>query len=133
MNIEQRFVIRFLHRKNFNNEEIIAELKIVYGDDVYSQSSIYFWIGEIRRGRTDLLNYQNPGRTTYDQIDPLILKELENDPLVSARMIAKRILVAVSTVINHLRNSLKMKNIFFRWDSHLITAQPKKIRIKLSI
>lgn len=121
MDIEQRFVIKFLLRKNFKNEEIITELQTVYGDDAYSQSSIYFWISEIRRGRTDLLNQQGSGRPIDDQTDLLILKELEIDPFVSTRMIAKRIRVAVSTVTNHLHNSLKMKNIF------------QGIRVELSI
>ena len=133
MDIEQRFVIKFLLRKNFKNEEIITELQTVYGDDVYSQSSIYFWISEIRRGRTDLLNQQSSGRPIDHQIDHLILKELEIDPFVSARMIAKRIRVAVSTVTNHLHNSLKMKNIFFRWVPHILTEKQKKIRVELSI
>lgn len=133
MDIEQRFVIRFLLRKNLSNEDIIAELQNTYGDNVYSQSSIYFWIGEIRRGRTDLFNIPSPGRPVDDQIDTLIQKELENDPFISARMIARRTRFAISTITTHLHKSLKMKNVLFRWVPHLLTEQQKKIRVELSI
>ena len=132
MDIEQRFVIRFLIRKNLTKEDIIAELQNTYGDDAYSQSSIYFWIGEIKRGRTDLFNLPSPGRPVDDQIDTLIQKELENDPFVSARIIARRIRVAISTVTTHLHKSLKMKNVHFRWIPHLLTEQQKKMRVELS-
>lgn len=55
MSLEQRFVIKYLLRKETKPKDIIKELKNVYGDEAYSSASIYFWISELKSGREDLL------------------------------------------------------------------------------
>lgn len=53
MSLVQRFVIKYLLRKEAKPKDIIAELEKVYGKDAYSSASVYFWIKEIKLGCGD--------------------------------------------------------------------------------
>lgn len=132
MDVEQRYAIQFLLRKNLSSQEIVSEIKETYGEASYSQSSIYFWIKEIKLGRAKLENLSSPGKPIDDHIDYHIIYELETNPFASARMIARRLRIAVSTVTEHLHNSLGMKNIHFRWIPHRLNSSQKKKRVTLS-
>ena len=132
MEVEQRYAIRFLLRKNLSPQRIVSELKETYRDEAYSQASIYFWIKEIKLGRTDLSNLPSTGKPVDDQIDYHIIYELECNPFASARMIARRLRIAVSTVTDHFHNSLGMKNVHFRWIPHRLNSSQKEMRVKTS-
>lgn len=132
MELEQRYAIRYLLRKNFSSLDIVSEIQETYKDEAYSQTTIYFWISEIKKGRTDLSNLPSTGRPVDEQIDYLILRELEINPFASARMIARKIGIAVSTVTDHFHNSLKMKNVHLKWIPHQLNNYQKEIRVKIS-
>ena len=53
MSLVQRFVIKYLLRKEAKPKDIIAELEKVYGKDAYSSASVYFWIKVIKLGCGD--------------------------------------------------------------------------------
>lgn len=132
MELEQRYVIKYLLRKNLSSQEIVSEIRNTYKEEAYSQAMIYNWIKEIKLGRTDLSNLPSTGKPVDDQIDPHINYLLECNPFSSARMIARKLHIAVSTVTDHLHNSLGMKNIYFRWIPHRLNSSQKDIRVKTS-
>lgn len=132
MSLEQRFVIKYLLRKETKPKDIIAELQQVYGEDAYSPASTYFWIKEIKLGRGDLHTIPSPGRTPDEQIDDLILRELNFDPFITARMISRKAHCAHSTILSHLIDSLHMKNIHLRWIPHQLNALHKSVRVEIS-
>lgn len=129
MEVEQRYANQFLLRKNLSPQKIVSEIKETYGDAAYSQSSIYFWIKEIKLGRTDLSNLPSTGKQVDDQIDYHIIYELECNPFASAKMIARRLRIAVSTVTDHFHNSLGMKNVHFKRIPHRLNTSQKEIRV----
>ena len=132
MSLEQRFVIKYLLRKETKPKDIIAELQQVYGEDAYSPASTYFWIKEIKLGRGDLHTIPSPGSTPDEQIDDLILRELNFDPFITARMISRKAHSAPSTILSHLIDSLHMKNIHLRWIPHQLNALHKSVRVEIS-
>ena len=49
--MEQRYVIKYFHRKNTKTEDIVKELKDAYGNEALSRSRIFYWVKEIELGR----------------------------------------------------------------------------------
>ena len=61
--VEYRSVIRFYLLLNKSTEKIIQDLETAYKDKCPSRSTIYFWIGEFRRGRQNVhQDYSGVGR-----------------------------------------------------------------------
>lgn len=50
MELEQRYVIKYLLRKELSSQEIVSEIKKTYKEKAYSQAMIYIWIKEIKLG-----------------------------------------------------------------------------------
>ena len=125
MSLGQRFVIKYLLRKEAKPKDIIAELEKVYGVGAYTSASVYFWIKVIKLGRGYLHTIPSPGKIWEEQIDDLILRELNFDLLITARMISRKTYYAHSTILSHLYDSLHMKNIHLRWIPHQLDALHK--------
>ena len=102
--IEQRYSISFLLKKQMQPKDIINEIQNTYGDDAYCVASIYFWIKEIKCGRKSLSNIPSEGRPIDDDVDYIISQQLKINPHISARKIAKKAHCSISTVLNHLHH-----------------------------
>jgi hypothetical protein len=50
MELEQRYVIRFLHDCGKGGAEIHSILMEHYGKDVCRKTAVYYWIREVKRG-----------------------------------------------------------------------------------
>ena len=132
MEIEQRYVISFLIRKGLKTKDIILELQQTYKDDAYSKTTVYYWVNEIKLGRIDLNNIPSPGRPVDSFIDQFILKELDVNPRISARSLAKKAKVSKTMIIDHLHNSLGMKNVHLKWIPHFLNMEQKNLRVTFS-
>jgi hypothetical protein len=84
MEVEQRYVIKFLTDEAMPAVEIISCLGDHYGEDALSRTQIYFLINEIKRGRTDLNNIASPGREPDEGLAGVIAAKLGADPHLSA-------------------------------------------------
>lgn len=56
----------------------------------------------------------SPGRKHEEQINDLMLRELNFDPFITARIISRKTYSIHSTILSHLNDSLQMKNIHLR-------------------
>jgi hypothetical protein len=54
MEIEQRSVISYLHRKGMKLPTIVAEPAAVYHEDALDESRMRYWLHEMKRHRSDL-------------------------------------------------------------------------------
>jgi hypothetical protein len=54
MELEQRYVITFLRDCGKDGAEINSILMEHYGKDSNRKTDVYYWIKEVKRGRTDL-------------------------------------------------------------------------------
>jgi hypothetical protein len=62
MNIEQRFFIKFALENGRKPIEIRNCLKSNYGEEVLSQTHVFFWVNELKHGRKNLHDSPKPGR-----------------------------------------------------------------------
>jgi hypothetical protein len=67
MEIEQRYVIKFFIDEGMKPFDILICLHKHSGPGAFSGFTLYFWIREARRGRTDLSETPEPGRTGQDR------------------------------------------------------------------
>jgi hypothetical protein len=74
------YVINFFTDKGMPAVEITSRLRDHYGEDALSRTQIYFWINEIKRGRTDLNNIANPGREPDEGLAGVIAAKLDAGP-----------------------------------------------------
>jgi hypothetical protein len=88
MEIEQRSVIKFFINEGMKPLDILICLHKNYSPGVFSRSTLYFWIGEARRGRTDLSEIAGHGRTPDEGLATVIARRYEQDPHLSARRLA---------------------------------------------
>jgi hypothetical protein len=74
MEIEQCYVIKFFFDKGMKPLDILMRLHKHYGFRAFSRSTLDFWIGEARRGRTDLSETPGPGRTPDEGLATVIAR-----------------------------------------------------------
>lgn len=130
--IEQRYAISFLLRKQLQPKDIISEIQRTYGDDAYCAASIYFWIKEIKCGRKSLSNIPSEGRPLDDDVDYVISEQLKLNPHISARKIAKKAHCSISTVLNHLHHVFGLKSLHLKWVPQRLNYIQKELRVQYS-
>ena len=70
--IEYRSVIRFLMMRGFTGNDILNELNLAYGSNAPSRSTVYYWIGEFKRGRQSVFPGSFSGtENSLDESDKL--------------------------------------------------------------
>jgi hypothetical protein len=78
--IEQRYVVSYLHRKGTKLSAIIAELVAVYHEDAFDENRVQYWLHEIELHCSDLSNQPSSGRPLLEDIMTRILQVLEVEP-----------------------------------------------------
>jgi hypothetical protein len=114
MEIEQRHVVSYLHRKGMKLPAIIVELAAVYHEDAFNENRVKYWLYEIKLLRYELSDRPSSGRPLLEDIDARILQVLEAEPWSSVRTIAAFLKIAALTVHLHRITSLHMKSRHFK-------------------
>jgi hypothetical protein len=74
MEIEQRYVIKFFIDESMKPLDIVMRFHNHYGPRAFNRCTLYFWIGETRRGRTDLSEILGPGTTLNEGLRTVIAR-----------------------------------------------------------
>jgi hypothetical protein len=114
MEIEQRYVIKFFIDEGVKSLDILMRLHKHYGSRAFSRSTLHFWIGEARRGRTDLSEIPGLGRTPDEDLATVIARRHEQDPHLSARKLAQSLRISPTTVWHCLSDFLGLKCLRLR-------------------
>jgi hypothetical protein len=61
MEIEQRYVMNYLHRKGMKLPVTVAELAAVYQEDAFDKNRVKYSLHEIKSHRSDLSNRPSSG------------------------------------------------------------------------
>jgi hypothetical protein len=109
MEIGQRYVVNYLHRKGMKLPVIVAELVAVYHEDAFDENRVQYWLHEIKLHCSDLTDRLSSGRPPLEDIDARILQVLEAEPWYSVGTIAEFLKIPASTVHLHLTTSLNMQ------------------------
>jgi hypothetical protein len=132
MEVEQRHVIKFLSDEGMPGVQIVERLRQHYGEDALSRKQVYFWINEVKRGRTDLNTIASPGRGPDESLAAVIAGKLDADPHFSVRKLTQSLKIAASTVCRYLTEVLAMICQHLRWVPHTLTPAQKLIRAELA-
>jgi hypothetical protein len=97
-------------------------LQTQFIENIYQLQTVQFWITEIWGGRQDLHDEIRDRRSPLDDLDGKILAILNKSPFESAYSMAERMLVACSTVLYYLHESLGFKLFHLHWVPHLLTG-----------
>jgi hypothetical protein len=114
MEIEQRPVASYRHRKGMKLPAIVAELAAVYDKDPFYENRVKYWLPEIKLHRTDLSDPPSSGLLPLKDVDARILQVLEVEPWSSVRTAAEFLKIHSPKVHLHLTTSLKMKSRHFK-------------------
>jgi hypothetical protein len=109
MEMQQRYVVNYLHHKGMELAAIVAELAALYHEDAFDENRVKYWLHEIMLHRSALSDRPSSGRSPLEDIDIRILQVLEAEPWSSVRTIPEFLKIPASTVHLHLPTSLNMK------------------------
>jgi hypothetical protein len=129
--VEQRYIIKFFSDEGMPGVRIIGRLRQHYGEDALSRTQMYFWINEVKRGRTDLNTIASPGREPDESLVAIITGKFDANPHFSARKLLQSLAIAASTVCRYLTEVLEMKCRHLRWVPHTLTYAQKLMRAEL--
>ena len=129
--MEQRYFIKCLYLSGETPHQIIEKIAEWFGEEAMHRTQVYFWIGELKRGRQDLSDAPRSGRPKKDEIDIEIKSILDLHPYATIRMIASIVSCSTSTVLNHLY-TMGYKNYHLRWVPHKLNANQKIQRLNMS-
>jgi hypothetical protein len=115
MEIEQRYVVSYLHRKGMKLPPIIAEPAPIDHEDAFDENRVKYWLYNNKLHHSDLSDRLRPGLPPLEDINARIPQVLEAEPWSSVRMIAEFLKIPVSTVHRHLTTSLNMNCQHFKW------------------
>jgi len=115
--------------------EIHSKFIKVYGDSFRSFSIIKKWAAEFKRGRTSLEGDPcegHPKSATTPEIIEQVHDMVLDDRRIKVREIAETIGISKECVGYILHEELDMKKLCARWVLHLLTADQKRTRMKIS-
>jgi hypothetical protein len=120
MEIEQRYVVSYLHCKGMKLPAIVTEGAAVYHGDAFDENRVKYWLHEIKLHCSELSDRPSSDRRLLEDVDARILQVLEAGPWSSVRTIAEFFKILASTV--HLQRiiSLNMKSGHFKWVPHFL-------------
>jgi histone-lysine N-methyltransferase SETMAR len=132
MNVEQRYVIKYLFETGMAKPAIVKQIQEHYKGNALHKTQVYYWICQVRLGREELSDLEHPGRTPDEGLAGVIAARHEKDRHLSARKLAKSLGISVATVCHYLSDVLGLKLRHMRWIPHTLTDEQKDKRAELA-
>jgi hypothetical protein len=123
MELEQCHIIKFLHLKSLNLQQIAAEPSSAYGQDADARPSIKDCLRQIKLARPDLQTPHLGGQPPLDDVDFEMLSLLRKFPFPSMRTITGSLTIPASTVYSHLMEKIGLKTFLLRWVPDALTGE----------
>ena len=100
-----------------------------------SYDTVRRWRNKFESGVESIRNAQKSGRLKFASRKEIVskIKEIiEGDARFTARDIARKVGISLSTVHHILKKHLKVRKIFARWVPHLLTDEQNRKRVKVA-
>lgn len=129
--VEYRSVIRFLILRHYDSQQIIAELSAAYGDETPSRATIYNWINEFKRGRTDVMDGKSTGRPVEigDDCREKLEQIVRADRRITKKQLAEELHVSFGTVVNMLAE-LGIRKLCSRFVPYFLSGEMCERRLQ---
>lgn len=86
-----------------NQKDINVELTDVYKDEALMKTALYYWIGQIRIVRKNLLNEPNQGNHIDVSIDNFIIEQLNINLYSTSMIMTWQEWNALRLILKHLK------------------------------
>ena len=131
--IEQRAYIKIEYYRGARSVEILNTLQSVCGKDALPKTTVYRWIDEFKRGRTDVELKHSPGRpveaTAPENVEK-IQELLKTDRRLTCEEVAREIGISRGSAHAALTTNLNMRRIAARWVPHCLSEEQKTERME---
>ncbi len=108
---QQRVEIKFMWLLGLSTVEIIRRLRQCHAQAALCAATVYWWVRQLKDGRTTLRDLPKIGRPTKLTRDKIrrIRNELDTDPTLSLKEISRCVGLGVATVHKCVRKNLHLK------------------------
>ncbi|CAH1959522.1 unnamed protein product [Acanthoscelides obtectus] len=127
-----RAIIYYNFQRKLSQQECLAELLSVFGNEAPHQSTISRWYGEFKRGRVSLSDDPKVGApktaVTLENVDA-VRKLIIQDKHVTYREIEASLNISKTSIKKNLHEELGVRKLVSRWIPHLLTEEQKAARV----
>ncbi|CAH1989727.1 unnamed protein product [Acanthoscelides obtectus] len=127
-----RAIIYYNFQRQLSQQECLAELLSVFGNEAPHQSTIFRWYGEFKRGRVSLSDDPRVGAPKTAVIQEninAVRKLIIEDRHVTYREIEASLKISKSSIQKNLHEELGVRKLVSRWIPHLLTEEQKAARV----
>ncbi|CAH1984799.1 unnamed protein product [Acanthoscelides obtectus] len=125
-------IICYNFQRQLSQQECLAELLSVFGNETPHQSTISRWYGEFKRGRVSLSDDPRVGApktvVTQENVDA-VRKLIIEDRHVTYRKIEVSLKISKISIQKTLHEELGVRKLVSRWIPYLLTEEQKPARI----
>ncbi|CAH1974438.1 unnamed protein product [Acanthoscelides obtectus] len=125
-------IIYYNLQRQLSQQECLAELLSVFGNEAPHLSTISRWYGEFKRGRVSLSDDPRVGApktaVTQENVDA-VRKLIIEDRHVTYREIETSLKISKTSIQTNLHKQLGVKKLVSRWKAHLLTEEQKAARV----
>ncbi|CAH1989497.1 unnamed protein product [Acanthoscelides obtectus] len=125
-------IIYYNFQRLLSQQECLAELLSVFGNEAPHQSTISRWYGEFKRGRVSLSDDSRVGAAetavTQENVDA-VRKLIIEDGNVTYREIEASLKILKTSTQTILNEELEVRKLVSRWIPHLLTEEQKAARV----
>ncbi|CAH1995837.1 unnamed protein product [Acanthoscelides obtectus] len=122
-----RAIIYYNFQRQLSQQECLAELLSVFGNEAPHQSTISRWYGEFTRGQVTLSDDPRVGapKTAVTQKNVDAVRKLIEDRHVTYREIETSLKISKTSIQKILHEELGVRKLVSRWIPHLLTEEQK--------
>jgi len=134
-NCEYRSVIKFLIRLGKTNENIQEQLRQAYGNNCPHKATIYRWINEFKRGRSQVHDSERSGRpvdATTEEMVKRVDNLIKSDRRISIEGIEAQLPISHGTICSIIHDHLGYSKICSRFVPKLLTPEMRENRLAAS-
>lgn len=135
LKLKYRAVIEFLMLEGETCANIHTRLVNVYAEDAPSLTTVKNWVWEFKRGKSTLEDEPRSGRpreATSEEMIAAARAVVEENRRASYRCIAEQLGISKDSVMQIMKNELKMRKICKVWVPHSLTQENKDMRVDFS-
>lgn len=127
-----RAIIYHNFRRGLTADECLGELVTIYDIEAPSQTTIYRWYAEFRRGRASLGTVSSTGRpktaVTPENV-AAVQKIILDDRHVTYEQIRETVGIGMTAIQTILHNELGVRKLISRWVPHNLSEDQKAARV----